>query len=118
MNFYSFTRLINKYSVDVEVEPNTSLPAEYDEDGEPIKTGSGPIIMRMAVIPFDFRTINQSGGLITQSDRQIYSLTPLTNGTHIKHQGMTFKIDTSIDFTPYGDFYRYMGRGVNIFDRP
>lgn len=115
MSIYNFARLIRKYSGDVTFIIGTT-EGGWDENGEFV--GGEPIteVRQCAVIPFDVKTIAQLGGFVTQSDRQVYSLIPFKHGDKFEHQGMKYKIDTSTDLTPFGDFYRYVGKGVSSFD--
>ncbi|EFV74433.1 hypothetical protein HMPREF1013_05313 [Bacillus sp. 2_A_57_CT2] len=115
MNLYSFRRLISKYSSNVNVIVGKG-DGSWNEDGEYVPGDMVPEVRECAVIPFDMKTVAQLGGAITQSDRQIYSLIPFKHGDEIEHQGMKYKIDTSINFNPFADFYRYVAKGVSSFD--
>ncbi len=113
---YNFSRLIRKYSTDVTFIIGAT-GGEWNDDGEYVESQSKSETRQCAVIPFDIKTIAQLGGLVTQSDRQVYSLIPFKHGEKFEHQGMKYKIDTSLDLTPFGDFYRYVGKGVSAFDQ-
>lgn len=115
MSLYNFTRLIKKYSTDVTFILG-STEGYWNDDGEFVSGEPVTEDRNCAVIPFDMRTIAQLGGVVTQSDRQVYSITPFKHDDKFEHQGMKYKIDTSIDFTPFGDFYRYVAKGVSSFD--
>lgn len=115
MSMYRFKRLIQKYSTDVSFVIGTT-DGGWDDNGEYVEGGTITETRQCAVIPFDVKTIAQLGGAVTQSDRQVYSLTPFKHGDKFEHQGMKYKIDTSTDLTPFGDFYRYVGKGVSSFD--
>lgn len=114
MSMYSFSRLIKKYS-----RP-TILHGELTEgewiggrwvDGEPSQE-----IISLAIIPFDIKTIAQLGGTVTSADAQLYSLSTLKHGDKIEQDGDKYTVDTSANFKPFGDFYRYVAKGVSSFD--
>ena len=114
MNMYNFSRLIKKYS-----RP-TILHGEATEggwvngkwvDGEPSQE-----TISLAIIPFDIKAVAQLGGLVTNADAQIYSLVVLKHGDKIEQNGNKYTVDTSANFKPFGDFYRYIAKGVNSFD--
>ncbi|MFJ7841587.1 hypothetical protein ACIQXG_19325 [Lysinibacillus sphaericus] len=115
MSIYNFTRLIRKYSTDVTFIIGVT-EGVWNDDGECVGGERITENRTCAVIPFDVKTIAQLGGVVTQSDRQVYSLTPFKHDDKFEHQGMKYKIDTSIDFTAFGDFYRYVAKGVSSFD--
>lgn len=118
MSMYSFKRLINKYSGMVIVHKEAVGDGYWNDDGEWVPSTGPAIEERLcAVIPYDMKTISQMGGQVKQSDRQIYSLTPFNHGDKVEHQGMKYKVDTSVDFTQFGDFYRYHAQGVSSFDQ-
>lgn len=114
MSIFNFSRLINKYS-----RP-TVLHGELTEgqwiDGKWEKGVPSQQVISLAVIPFDVKTIAQLGGTVTSADAQIYSLIALKHGDRIEHEGDKYTVDTSANFKPFGDFYRYIAKGVSSFD--
>lgn len=114
MSMYNFSRLIKKYS-----RP-TILHGELTEgewingkwvDGKPSQE-----IILLTIIPFDIKTIAQLGGTVTSADAQIYSLSVLKHGDKIEQDEEKYTVDISANFKPYGDFYRYIAKGVSSFD--
>lgn len=114
MIMYNFSRLIRKYS-----RP-TILHGEATEggwvNGKWVEGELSQETVQLAIIPFDIKTVAQLGGLITSADAQIYSLIALKHGDKIERDGDKYTVDTSANFTAYGDFYRYIAKGVSSFD--
>ncbi|MER2119212.1 MAG: hypothetical protein ABS935_03035 [Solibacillus sp.] len=114
MSNYKFAHLIKKYS-----RP-TILHGELTEgawvNGKWVEGEPSQEIISLAVIPFDMKTIAQLGGSVTSADAQIYSLIALKHGDKIEQDGHKYTVDTSANFKPYGDFYRYVAKGVSSFD--
>lgn len=114
MNMYNFSRLISKYS-----RPTNLIIGAGDGewiDGELVEGQPQTEKINLAIIPFDVKTIAQLGGQVTSADAQIYSLTELKHGDKIEQSGQKYTVDTSANFTAYGDFYRYIAKGVSSFD--
>ncbi|GGA31101.1 hypothetical protein [Psychrobacillus lasiicapitis] len=113
MSMYNFVRLINKYS-----GPITAYEKSEGAwiNGKWVEGKESPVIRSVAIIPFDMKTIAQLGGLITNGDAQIYSLKTFQHGDKIERNGHKYLVDTSGNFTPFGDFYRYIAKGVSSFD--
>ncbi|MEK5148769.1 hypothetical protein MKX53_17450 [Psychrobacillus sp. FSL K6-4615] len=111
---YNFSRLINKYSratiLHGEATEGTWVNGKW-VDGVPSQE-----TISLAVIPFDIKTIAQLGGTVTAADAQIYSLNALKHGDKIEQDGAKYTVDTSANFKPFGDFYRYIAKGVSSFD--
>lgn len=114
MSMYSFSRLIRKYSKPTILHGEATGGAWVNGkwvEGEPsLET------IPLALIPFDVKSIAQLGGLVTNADVQVYSLAALKHGDKIEQNGSKYTIDTSANFTAYGDFYRYIAKGVSSFD--
>lgn len=114
MNRYNFSRLIKKYSRPTHIIVGGGggrwVAGEWIEN--PPKTER----IDLAIIPFDVKAIAQLGGQVTSADAQIYSLTELKHGDKIEQNGQKYKVDTSANFTSYGDFHRYIAKGVSSFD--
>ncbi|RUL56466.1 hypothetical protein [Lysinibacillus antri] len=113
MSMYNFSRLINKYSGPITVFVTTKGGWV---NGKPVESEPIPETRQAALIPFDVKTIAQLGGLVTNADVQLYSLAPFVHGDKIEKNGQKYTVDTSADFTQFGDFYRYIAKGVSSFD--
>lgn len=114
MKMYNFSRLVKKYS-----RP-TILHGEATEgdwiNGKWMEGQPSQETIDLALIPFDVKTIAQLGGLVTNGDVQVYSLTALKHGDKIEQNGSKYTVDTSANFTAFGDFHRYIAKGVSSFD--
>lgn len=113
MSMYNFSRLIKKYSRD------TTLYGETEGQwigGKWVEGESTKETIKLAIIPFDIQTIAQLGGTVTNADAQIYSLRELKHGDEIEQNGHKYTVDTSANFKPFGNFYRYIAKGVSSFD--
>lgn len=114
MSMYNFSRLIKKYSRPTILHGMATDGAWVN--GKPVKGEPTLEVISLAVIPFDIKTIAQLGGAVTSADAQIYSLRALKHGDKIEQEGHKYTVDTSANFKPYGDFYRYVAKGVSSFD--
>jgi len=125
---YSFSRLIDKYTVDFLIQLNdydAPTTEEYDDLGNPIIPTNVPFEpFRAAIIPPSDKEIYQSGGAITSSDRIMYvkdvahplGFESLPPKTKVKHKGKTYFIEGDADFLDFADFYKYVLKGVAVFD--
>lgn len=113
MTIYNFERLIKKYSGPITVHIKTEgqwVNGKWVEGEEKTETRYA------ALIPFDIKTMAQLGGLVTNADVQLFSLAPFQHGDKIEKNGHKYIVDTSADFTQFGNFYRYIAKGVSSFD--
>lgn len=118
--FLDFGDLIEDFSFEFEMLlPAKDEPTQKRDDlGKPIKTTApATVIGRGALIPLPQRTIYESGGRLTESDRQLYSLDHnIPPKTKIFHEGVTYHVEGKTPYTPYSDFSLYILKGVNAFD--
>lgn len=115
MTLYNFERLIEKYSVVCKLVRKGEgywLAGEY-HDGNMIETE-----INGAVVPISERRVQNSGGSYKQGDCEFITTQPIeTIGTvHLVHNGKTYKLEDSTDYSDYADFNIYVARRVSAFD--
>ena len=117
MRTFKFNWLVNKYSVEyeLEIEPKAVLnkqTGKYDK-GESVKekrTG--------CIVPYEEVKIYQSGGVITAKDRLLISTTVIDiEHSYINHKGSKYKVEAETPYNVYGDFYNYRLKYVSSFQR-
>lgn len=122
---YSFTRLIDKYTIPFSVETfidhgNKDL---YDDLGNKISSDvSVKEIAKGALIPPSNSEIYESGGRITRSDRMLYmkldgypdGITLFAPKTRVVQRGFTYFVEGDANFEDFGDFHRYVLKGVDV----
>lgn len=94
-------------------------PLGYDDLGKEIRPigPQRPTSGRGALIPLSQRVIYQSGGRLTESDRQLYSLDHnIPKKTKIMYKGETYHVESKLPLEDYADFSVYMLKGVDAFD--
>lgn len=125
---YSFTRLITKYNVDFTIQlfdddTNTHVYNDLGEKASPVDYPKEHC--HGALIPPSDKEIYQSGGRIRTSDRILYlaeskhpvNVPVLPPKTKVFHKGKTYYVEGDGDFLDFGDFYRYVLKGVSVFDK-
>ena len=115
---FDFTRLIDKYSNDIVV----SIPTKGDYVNGIYKAGEPTVInARGAILPLSERKIYQSGGSLTQSDRQLVTKSPIANalqGATVKKGDETYKVEDETPYSDFADMYSYTLKRVSSFDKP
>ena len=121
MIFFEFEELIEEFStyftmqLPVEIKP----VVEYDNLGRLVNKDdvSPPVDARGALVPLTERVIYQSGGRLTEADRQLYSLDPnIPKKTKIFHKGMTYHVESKVPYEEFSDFSLYVLKAVSAFD--
>lgn len=104
---YNFTRLITKYSVPftlITVSEGGYVGGKY-VSGEEVETP-----LTGAIVPYPDSKIYQSGGFLTQKDRQLYMKTPISNplkSAKVLFKGDIFTIEQDTNYEDYADAYIY-----------
>lgn len=115
---YNFTRLINKYSNTFELITESDgvyVNGVWQAGLSTIKP------MRGAIIPMSDGKIYQSGGTLTKSDRNLYTIEPIPNPLNnqkVRYKGKTYSVEEETDYSDYADAYVYVLKRVESFDKP
>lgn len=113
MQLYNFKRLIDKYGVVVQLQKKqggTYVGGKWIEDNEVIREVSG------AVVPISERKIYQSGGTLTQNDREWFISEALTGSLidyKVTYKGNVYSVEESRDYTDYANLAVYVLKRVN-----
>lgn len=129
--YYNFKRLIKKYTVSFFVQ----LPAndkqfgndEVDDLGNPITPEyAAQKPFKGAIIPFNSREVYQSGGRITESDRQLYidagsneniqGELYLPPKTRVIHQNRVYFVEGEGNYLDFSHFILYTLKEVGPFN--
>ena len=110
---YNFRRLVKKYSKTftlVTHEAGMYVGGRYVEGDETVKAMTG------AIIPLSQRKIYQSGGTLSTTDRQLYTLERISEslkGSQVIYKGRTYSIEEDTDYTDYSEVSVYVLRWVD-----
>lgn len=114
---YDFHRLINKYYCVFEIIGHTEgayVNGKWQDGLKIVSEMSG------AIVPLAEKKIYQSGGTLKTTDRQLYTVIPITEDlskAKIKYKGKTYSIEEDTDYSDFADVYIYTLRWVNSFDQ-
>lgn len=104
---YDFKRLITKYSVPFTLI-STSEGAYVD--GKYVEGTRTETALTGAIVPYSDSKIYQSGGFLTQKDRELYMKTPITaplKAAKVSYKGDIYNIESNRDYGDYADAYIY-----------
>lgn len=102
MQRMNFSSLVETFAVDFQlVLPSDEGAGKYVH-GEWVPTNKEPKIVSGAIIPYDNRTIYQSGGTLTSSDRQLAYVGSIPLGSKIIDMGKEYKVESE---EPYAEHY-------------
>ena len=114
---YDFHRLIDKYSCIFEVIYHTEgayVDGKWRDGLTTVSEMSG------AIVPLAETKIYQSGGTLKKTDRQLYTVIPVTEDlskAKVRYKGKTYSIEEDTDYSDYADVYIYVLRWVSGFDK-
>lgn len=111
MQLYNFKRLIDKYSVTAQVHKKQGqyIAGKWVENDDDIREVYG------AIVPMSDRKIYQSGGTLTQNDREWYlseALTGSLSDLKVVYNGNTYTVEESRDYTDYANVAVYILKRV------
>lgn len=107
--------LINKYSAPFTWLKQTE--GHYDtKTGKWIKGTEEEVAVKGVVVPYAETIQYQSGGTISSTDREIYSLVRIPNKSRIRYQGNVYTITDETLYPEYARCYIYRAKRVDAFD--
>lgn len=108
-----FASLVAAFAVDFTLILPTDSKGQYIK-GEWVADNEEPVIKQGAIIPYDDRTIYQSGGTLTTSDRQLAYVGDIPLGSHVIDMGKRYKVESEEPFREhYADTNLYRLKAVN-----
>lgn len=106
MTMYAFKRLIDKYKVSFNLLQKSD--GYYGDDGEWVPDEPVAIPASGALVPLPQSLIYQSGGALTQYDRNLYTGMTIPLQSKIVYQGVHYTITSKTPFSDYADFNLYV----------
>ena len=112
MQLYNFSRLINKYGVvaQLHTKQGSYVAGKWVEDNESVQEIVG------AIVPISDRKIYQSGGTLTQSDREWFIPEALSGSLEdfkVTYKGETYTVEECRDYNDYANVAVYVLKRVN-----
>ncbi|EGO7824153.1 hypothetical protein POB01_002763 [Enterococcus faecalis] len=102
MQKMKFSSLVETFAVDFQlILPCDENGGEYVH-GEWIPKNKEPKTVSGVIIPYDNRTIYQSGGTLTSSDRQLAYVGSIPLGAKVIDNGREYKVESE---EPYAEHY-------------
>lgn len=112
---YGFERLIKRYSVPFKLI--SEVDGYYDELGVWRQGTTLTSDMTGALVPLPARAVYQSGGRLTQRDRQLYKTgDEIPDGSIVEYKGHRYKVESWTNFGDYADFNAYLLKSMSNFD--
>lgn len=120
MPMFDFSDLIDEYSVPITIyKPQDGSSQGWNPNtGDPLPTPqAAPISTKGAVVPLSANQIYQSGGRLTQLDRQlIIDYGNIPPKSIVVYNGQKYSVEQVIPYTDYADFNQYELKWVSAFD--
>lgn len=116
MAYFDFTYLIEKYSTPFILK--VPGKGEYDEKGDFVEGGPVKKEYTGAILAHRERKVFKSEGTLTEQDRALYMLEPLTDalqGAEVIHGGKVYSISDSLQNANFTGVYAYTLKYVSVF---
>jgi hypothetical protein len=116
MQKFEFGDLLAEYSLPLTML-QSGTPGHFDDNGEWVP-GSDytEVPITGALIPFSQNQIYQSGGRLTDSDRQLLiGKSDIPAKTVIVHAGQKYSVEGKTPYEDYADFTAYKLKWVSAF---
>lgn len=118
MVLFDFSDLLSEYSLPIEViPPDSGEKGQYDDDtGEwvPPKQDK-PIKTEGALIPYSVNQIYQSGGRLTEFDRQLLINMDIPPKSLVIYKNQKYSVENEVPYSDYADFNQFELKWVSSF---
>ena len=115
--YFNFDNLIKKYSTTFTAIIHAT--GHYDDSGDWVDGVGTKQTMTGAIISHRASKFFQSGGTLTQQDRALYMLSPLTDAlkrARIVHNGKEYRISDELENSEFTNVWGYTLKYVSSFD--
>lgn len=117
MQYFNFNYLIEKYKTTFTVKiPSTG---HYDDYGDWQAGTPQKLTLTGAIISHRESKVFKSEGTLTEQDRALYMLEPLTfalQGAKVIHDGKLYTISSALQNAAFTGVYAYTLKYVSVFD--
>lgn len=118
MQYFNFSRLVNKYSS--EFTAITLLSGYYDDKGDYVDGETVEVTKQGAIIGYTDKTIYKSNGTITEKDKCLLSLEQIAEkflDRDVIYDNNIYKILTTKDNAKFTGVWKYTLKYVSAFDK-
>lgn len=117
MNPRQFERLLHRFEVPYQVV--AGVEKKFDQSTGDWKTEGEPEFVTDfgAIVAMPQRTVMQSGGQYSETDRHLYTKRELPLQAVIMHGGIRYRVQDKNDYAGYTTVNRYVLKRVSLFDR-
>lgn len=117
MQYFNFSNLIRKYSKTLTAK----LPAtgEYNNLGDYVKSEPTKITFVGAIISHRENKVFRSAGTLTQQDKALYMLEPLSfdlQGALVVEEGKTYRVESKLENAAFTGVFAYTLKYQSAFN--
>lgn len=116
MQYFNFSRLINKYMTDFTAI--TFSEGYYNDSGDFVKGEKTETTLQGAIINYKESTVRRSEGTLTAQDKRLFMLKPLEQalkGAKVIHDGKTYSIEDCGENAMFSGVYAYTLKYCSAF---
>ena len=116
MQYFNFSRLINKYGS--EFKAITLTEGHYNDAGDFVKGDKTETILNGAVIAFKESKVHRSEGTLTSQDRRLFTQTPIDKaliGSKVQYESNIYAIEDCTENAKFTGVYAYTLKWISAF---
>ena len=118
MQFFNFSRLVNKYSS--EFKAITLISGYYNDSGDWIAAETAEITLQGAIIKHRDTKIYKSNGALTAQDRRLFTMQPIDKalfGSQVIYEDNVYSIEDNLENAKFTGVYSYTLKYVSAFKK-
>ena len=118
MAHFNFSRLINKYKS--EFKAITLLSSCFDDSGDRVNAEMQEVTLQGAIIKHRDNKIYKSNGTLTEQDRALFVLEPLSDNflkSQIVYENNVYSVEDCNENAKFTGVYKYTMKYVSAFKK-
>lgn len=116
MQYFDFSRLINKYKSDFIAV--TLTDGHFDDKGEWVENTEHRVTLSGAIISFRESKVFRSEGTLTSNDKRLFTLNPIDlalQGSKVIYENRLYSIENCTENVKFTGVYSYTLRFISAF---
>lgn len=116
MQYFNFSRLINKYKSKFKVI--TLTDGYYNDSGDWVKGDKAETTVQGAIISYKESKVYRSEGTLTAKDKRLFTLEPIKKalqGSKVIYEGNVYSIEDNTENAKFTGAYAYTLKYISAF---
>lgn len=111
---FQFKRLIDRFGIQLTILQPAEGTTGYGPNGKKItQSPTSKVVIGVLTPPSKDEIRHAPNGTYSVHDRNLYTLEPVKSKSKVEHEGKTYTVLETTDYTAYTDVFIYLAKGAD-----